>query len=503
MLRSLYIPPFWAGVVIYAAVASLYALLTDGVLRDDAYIFFQYARNWSQTGILAFNPGEPSYGITSFAWTALLTAGAWVYPDPLAVAKILGVVLSSFGAALWAKWIFRRLNQKYSVFAVAAAALLPTIGAGRLVMGMENSLLAFTSGLLMVVLFSSKSWRYWAAGAVAGLLILIRPEMLVFVIGIAAYLVYSRRLSAAVKVLVVSIAVSVWWPLWLYSRIGAFLPPTRTGKLAVFLPESLGITMAQFEAGSIIDRIGWGLTAAGIFATAAVSSVVFLALIAATVVVAVLVLRRIGGRGFAVLILPAACVVILFGMYGYMFPLFKIRYFVWLAPAAAVVFCAGLYVFFPPRWHRPVNWVIVVVLLALLVPSVKRQVSSTAIQQLRRQAAEVTNRMTPPDARIALEPIGEFGYYADRYIVDMGGLIDRSIQKYLRNGFEDTESIWQCLALHRADYLVTYDNDGFMGRLPAQYPECFELIAFIPDQPVRGIRYRLLRIVSNPVVDRP
>jgi len=503
MLKSNAISPFWTSVIIYGAVASLYALLTDGVLRDDAYIFFQYARNWAGTGMLAFNPGEPSYGVTSLAWTMLLTAGTWIYPNPLAVAKIFGVILSSLGAALWAKWIFDRLNQRYSVFAVTVAALLPTIGAGRMVMGMEKSILCFTSALLLVTLSSGKSWRYWLAGVLAGLLILIRPEMLVFVLVIAAYLLYKRRPGAAVKVITVAAAVSVWWPLWLHSRTGSFMPPTRTGKLSVFLPESLGITMAQFEAGSIIDRIGWGISAAKIFATGAVSSMVFLALVGAAIVVAIAAFRKAGPRGFLVLVLPAGCILMLFGMYGFMFPLFKIRYFVWLAPATTAAFCAGLYVLLPSMRHRILNWMMVAILLVLLVPSVKRQISSTAVQQLRRTVAEVANEKTPPGARIALEPIGEFGYYADRYIVDMGGLLDRSTQKYLRNGYDDTESVWQCLAVQRADYLVTYDHDGFLGRLVAECPDCFELVAYVPEQPVRGVRYRLLRIVQNPTSDHP
>ncbi len=138
-----------SGALLYALVAAVYAATTDGVLRDDAYIFFQYARNWAETGCLAFNPAEPSFGITSILWTTLLAAGLLIIPDPVFLAKLLGVVLGSLGCVLWAKWVFDRLERTFSVSAVVMAALVPAVGAGRMVVGMETSLACFLSGSLL------------------------------------------------------------------------------------------------------------------------------------------------------------------------------------------------------------------------------------------------------------------------------------------------------------------------------------------------------------------
>jgi hypothetical protein len=39
----------------------------------------------------------------------------------------------------------------------------------------------------------------------------------------------------------------------------------------------------------------------------------------------------------------------------------------------------------------------------------------------------------PPGTRIAAFDIGIFGYYADHYIIDLGGLLDRGAADHLRN----------------------------------------------------------------------
>jgi hypothetical protein len=480
--------------LVYAIVAAVYAVATDGVLRDDAYIFFTYARNLAQSGILAFNPGELSFGVTSISWTGLLLIGTALLPDPVVIAKLFGILLGAGGAVLWARWLARQLAVSFPVTAVVFAALLPNIGADRMVEGMETALLCFVSGLLLNLLASRRRYRHWLVGLTLGLLMLTRPEMVLALIVVAFVLLRADGVIGALKTLLATAAVWAWWPIWLHSQTGSFLPPTRIGKLSVFLPEHLGITIGQLESGDVLIHLGWGLTSVKQFAQSSISGTFFLALLILTTVCAVWGIVKLRRSQWSYLTLAPAATWLLLAVYCYSFPLLQLRYFLWLAPALVASLLLLLSLLMQPRHYRFLPVCLILICLMTQPMALKRRIESTDIQQLRRAVGETIRRQAPVGARIALEPIGEIGFYADRYIVDMGGITDLRIQPHLRDGFVNTSETWRCLMDFRADYLVTYDDDGFLGRLPRDYPDRFDFVCYVPDQRVRGIRYRLLAV---------
>jgi uncharacterized protein (DUF3820 family) len=131
----------------------------------------------------------------------------------------------------------------------------------------------------------------------------------------------------------------------------------------------------------------------------------------------------------------------------------------------------------------------------LLAPDLQNRIRSTEVQQIRRDLGETAAAVTPSTARIALEPIGEFGYYAGRYIIDMGGLVSPETRPYIRSGYADTARLWACLVDLKADYLVTYTHDGFLGRLPKAYPERFRMVKRVPEDTTSPVAYRILEVV--------
>src|SRR5262249_9105876 len=73
-----------------------------------------------------------------------------------------------------------------------------------------------------------------------------------------------------------------------------------------------------------------------------------------------------------------------------------------------------------------------------------------------RQFAERVRQDTRPQACIALTEVGAFGFYSDRYVVDIIGLVDRAALEWLEQHgkVQDLASLEQILAARNANYYV-------------------------------------------------
>lgn len=146
-------PAFWvllACVLYVASVAAMFARLYHFNVVDDAYISFQYARNWVSGRGVVFNPGEHVEGYTNFLWVALLAPfyamARALSIDFTRVAITLSIVLALFDLGL-VYAIARRLYQR-DWFAVSVALLLCAVDnayLGYAMSALENHLLIFCS----------------------------------------------------------------------------------------------------------------------------------------------------------------------------------------------------------------------------------------------------------------------------------------------------------------------------------------------------------------------
>jgi hypothetical protein len=139
---------------------------------DDAWIHFVYAENALRSGLLHYNPGEPAAGTSSLLWVLLLALPLRLGFAAPAVAKVLGL-LAQFGLAAAVFALLRRAAGK--PLAVIGALLIctdPVMVAASL-SGMEATLyalLAFSAAALLM------ADRPRAAGVVAGLTVIVRPD---------------------------------------------------------------------------------------------------------------------------------------------------------------------------------------------------------------------------------------------------------------------------------------------------------------------------------------
>ncbi len=91
-LRSLLLFSLPVIVGLFYATAGLHFSYTP----DDTYIYLQFARNVGAGHGVGFNPGEPTYGVTSPLWMLIIALGRKLGLDPYFGAKALDLVFASF-----------------------------------------------------------------------------------------------------------------------------------------------------------------------------------------------------------------------------------------------------------------------------------------------------------------------------------------------------------------------------------------------------------------------
>lgn len=164
-----------------AYIALAYARGAVGFPLDDAWIHQVYARNLARYGEFAFTAGTPSAGSTSPLWTLLLSAGYLLNLDYRLWTFFSGALLLGASAVVASSLAKRLLPASANVgpaeFVVPLLVLFEWHLAWSAVSGMEIPLFVFLSLLLFERFYSGE--RPWVVGIVGGLLTLTRPEGLV------------------------------------------------------------------------------------------------------------------------------------------------------------------------------------------------------------------------------------------------------------------------------------------------------------------------------------
>lgn len=97
--------------------------LVPGLVVDDAYISFRFARNLVRGEGLVFNPGERVEGYTNFLWTALVAGAMATGADPEPATEVLAG-LAAVGTVLLLAALARRLLRGPRAAAAAAGRVL-------------------------------------------------------------------------------------------------------------------------------------------------------------------------------------------------------------------------------------------------------------------------------------------------------------------------------------------------------------------------------------------
>ncbi len=226
-----------AALIALLALAHQYALR---VTAEDAFITFRYSRNLALGRGAVFNPRERVEGYSDFLWMVLL-AGCrrWAGLDIPTAARALGAIASL--VTLWVVYLLA------SGSAEGARSDVPTGLIAALLLGSSSGLAAWGSSgmemslfvlLCMSALLAAVRRSWLAAGLLAALATMTRPEGVLIAGPLAAWILWDTRPVRdglrAVALGAAGYAIAVGpWVAWRVSYYGAWIPNTISAKMGL------------------------------------------------------------------------------------------------------------------------------------------------------------------------------------------------------------------------------------------------------------------------------
>ena len=403
----------------WGALAGWIAYRLSGRAPDDIYISYRYARNLAEGKGFAFNPGERVFGLSDPGVAVLLAAG---HASTGISIPVLGSILT--GAALLA------IAAILLIEAARRGFFWEGIGGGTLLV--TSSYLWFAQGsgpLVALALLVAAGFlvarKPWLAGVLGGFAVWCRPDAL---LGCFVILLLMRRdrgrclrFGAAAAGIVAAGVLAAW----IY--FGAPLP----GTLAV--KQSFGaLNPAQF--------LGWsGFWKRALDLFAGFEGDRMRVLLALGFAGTVFLYRALGLVG-RLLVVYAAVAVLFYGIV-------RVSFAVWYVtvPVAVLLASSSFAVGALARWMnrrlpgKPLMGTGAAAALYLIaaVPAFAatlHTVREPAAKDWRRVAYRAVGEWlavhSPPDADVAFDEVGILGFYSDRRILDLIGLVSPVTRPY-------------------------------------------------------------------------
>jgi len=442
------------------AVALLLALAlmwpVRGYLTDDTFIHLQYAKHLATGHGFVFNAGEHVYGSTSPLWVALIADGMALGLNGLLVARVIGAA-----ATLWSVVLFLQLMRR-NLRMPELRALATVTWAGHAWMmrwslsGMETPLAVALVLAGFVAFTEGDVWgtRPVRTGALWALAALTRPEGVFLLVLWGVFLVVDTDSRDGVRRLIAGtlppVIIYGGWLLFARVYFGTFWPNTLAAKAA-----------GGWGWAYLFDTLGREAKIVG-----ATDSVLAGALVAAMVFGGS---RMWPSRVQAQRLLPWAWVVavpVLYVMRGvpvlsrYLLPLMPVL--AWLAWRAVERWWAGEE---PSPELRPGAAVLGVGLATLALVQNLFVYRLAVLPQVRSFTAGLHQSLIPwgewfathasPRASIAAPDIGALGYFSQRRVVDLAGLVTPAMIPLLdRELPEDIVANFSFARVARTDFLV-------------------------------------------------
>lgn len=454
------------GVSVYVGVAA--AGGHSGFPLDDAWIHQTYARNWAETGQLAYVAGQPSAGSTAPLWTLLISIAYRLRIDPFLWTRLLGAV--SLGVSAW---LLYRLADRLMPGRRTIAWAIGLLGVGEwhliwaAASGMETILFIALALALIDRVWTQSSG--WAIGVIGGLLIVTRPEG-VLLIGLAVIVLLARSAKGGpkeiVKMLLGSIIVAAPG-LWLNVQAsGSLFPNTFYAK--------------QREYAELMSSPSVWVQSVFEMSLAPLAGVSFV-LLPGLITWLITQRHAMRQRNQWALWLPLAWLALHMAVYALRLPVHYQhgRYLIPIIPIVILYGAIGTTRLIDRRSSRGMNRLLrvsgltlaaaAVIVLIMFVPlgATAYATDTAVIDDEMVVVAQWLNDHVPPDAIIAAHDIGSIGYFTRRPLLDLAGLISPEVIPFIR----DEAQLMDWMSARQAAYFVTF---------PGWYPTLSRSPVFVP-----------------------
>ncbi len=475
VLRRL--PAFWEiwPLLGFALALVLVYLQAARVLRlpfDDSYISLQFARNLARHGFLTFDGETASAGATSLLHVAILAVPIKLGVEPVKASLAVGVILqlALVPTVYWLSW---------TIFKDRAAAALAgaSVGvAGYLVFdalnGMETTLFLLMSAAAVAAFLAARTDRgFLGGGVLVALAVLSRPEGVLLLGAIGLYYLVNpdrgypvlsfptlRRLAllGAPTVAAVVGLVAFYWAI-----TGTPTPGAATAKLLFF---------REFEYSL---QVKFDLAQGGVGN--------FAAPLLPWLVLAAFAVRRREALLFA--FFWSAFIVMYFVLFPGGITHYWYRYQHVFLPAILVFGSAGLVSLLRGRRFQMWDGVSAVLIGAVLFGALVFQYNGfrnhyadevSLIDKRQVAMALYLRDAVPPGGTIATHDIGTIGYYSERKVIDLVGLINPDVIEY-----HDGRRLRTYVDEVRPSYIVVFPSweNRYLHLGLKDDPELFEQVA--------------------------
>jgi hypothetical protein len=455
-------------------------LIRNGVLGfplDDPWIHLTFARNLARGWGFAFNQGEPVQGSTAPLWTLILAFIHRFTRNPTAmvwITKILGMVFL-WVSAFYGMRIVTHLTKKRWGGLVAGVAIATLSHFGwAMVSGMEVTLsLALVLAGIHYHLAESRGWRAYLPWVLFALAAYTRPEALAL-IGFLTLDILVRRLAFRQKVMywrgLVTYAVVLLPYFALNLTLAHSLFPqtyvAKVGRTSLFTAIATGdgpqIRMLLFKTpfmylGGFVAHL-WQANP-------------ILTLLAG--VGLVLMMPRIGQRGTGGLLIPLVALLYapVIGMVApFVRPAFQNGRYIGSPTAVALLAAiAGGTILLKSLRSGSARLAMALAIGALaLFNTVSTAIATagntaSAESSINRQQVAIGKwlaRNTPGNATIACNDVGAIGYFANRRVLDVLGLVTPEVVAYRKKrqiGLENLGTM-EFIRDRKPDYLVIFPD---------------------------------------------
>jgi hypothetical protein len=418
-----------------------------GFPLDDAWIHQTYARNFLQTLSWEYNSGQVSAGSTSPLWTLLLVPGH-MFTSNFFYIWTYGISLLFFGASSFLFSLFlndKKFPSKTNILLVLLFSLEWHV-LWAVVSGMETVLYIFFSLLIFYFLKLGKHYSWWL-GILLGGILWVRPDgitlwgpvgLIIFVDLLRGYT--EKPVYKIIGPFLISLAL---YFLFNFSISGSIFPNTFYAKQTEYAVLYNSPLINRFFSLVLVPLTGVGIVLLPGFIAKLISSVRSRDIV--HISAGLWVIGYIGLYAWRLpvtyqhgrYIIPVIPIFLLIGVSG------------WLESSESFRGLIGRII--KKSW----GLIIVIVLIGFSILGVQAYSRDVAIIETEMvYCAKWIRDNTSHSSIIAAHDIGALGFFSDRTIIDMAGLISPEVIPFIR----DEEMLAKFLDDQKADYLMTFPN---------------------------------------------